>query len=102
MACGLIVRESKAKRLAAITNVHDFKSLDVSLQRGKGDRSQKIADSGSDERRQPPWHPAIQCLGNSQNVAGLWLKYGAKTVKIETSLRCKILVGERQFVDDRR
>ncbi|WP_375415608.1 hypothetical protein [uncultured Bradyrhizobium sp.] len=29
-------------------------------------------DAGS-----PPWHPAIHCLSGSQNVAGLWLLYGA-------------------------
>jgi len=39
----------------------------------------------------PLWHPAIQCLAYSQNVAGLWLKYGAKTPNIWTSLRRKIL-----------
>ena len=31
-------------------------------------------------------------LRYSQNVAGLWLKYGAKSLKIETSSQCKILV----------
>jgi len=30
-------------------------------------------------------------LRYSQNVAGLWLKYGAKPLKIETSLRCEVL-----------
>ena len=27
----------------------------------------------------------------SENVAGLWLKYGVKSLKIETSSQCKIL-----------
>jgi len=30
----------------------------------------------------PHWHPAIQCIRYSQNVAGLWLKYGAKPPNI--------------------
>jgi hypothetical protein len=30
----------------------------------------------------PQWHPAIQLLITyCQNVAGLWLKYGAKSLK---------------------
>jgi hypothetical protein len=37
MACRTVVRESKAKRLAGITNVHDLKISRCSLQRGKGD-----------------------------------------------------------------
>jgi hypothetical protein len=41
-----------------------------------------------------PLAPAIQCLRNSQNVAGLWLKYGVKSLKIETSSQCKILVRD--------
>jgi hypothetical protein len=42
----------------------------------------------------PHWHPAIQCLRYSQNVAGLWLKYGAKSLKNETFQRCKILFDD--------
>jgi hypothetical protein len=70
------------------------KSLDVLCSEEKARSSQKIAVPGSDERRQPPWHPTIQCLRNSQNVAGLWLKYGVQSLKIETSSRCKILVRD--------
>src|SRR5262245_30700612 len=33
------------------------------------------------ERQHPHWHPAIRCLRIRQNVAGLWLKYGAKSHK---------------------
>ncbi|MGH6777711.1 MAG: hypothetical protein ACRECL_06850 [Bradyrhizobium sp.] len=29
----------------------------------------------------PHWHPTIQCVAVCQNVAGLWLKYGAKDGK---------------------
>jgi hypothetical protein len=29
-----------------------------------------------------------------QNVAGLWLKYGAKSLKIETSSQCEILLRD--------
>ena len=35
----------------------------------------------------PHWHPAIQCLLIRQIVAGLWLKYGAKSPKIGANLR---------------
>jgi hypothetical protein len=31
----------------------------------------------------PHWHPAIHCITYRQNVAGLWLKYGVKSRKIE-------------------
>ncbi|WP_213773007.1 hypothetical protein [Bradyrhizobium sp. dw_78] len=40
--------------------------------------SWKIAVPLVDHRRQSHGHPAIQFLTNRQNVAGLWLKYGAK------------------------
>jgi hypothetical protein len=42
----------------------------------------------------PHWHPAIQRLHSSQNVAGLWLKYGVKSLKVETSPRCEILLRD--------
>ena len=42
----------------------------------------------------PHWHPTIQCLRPSQNVAGLWLKYGVKSLKIETSSLCEILMDD--------
>jgi hypothetical protein len=29
-----------------------------------------------------------------RNVAGLWLKYGAKFLKIEPSSQCEILLGD--------
>ena len=51
----------------------------------------KIAAPWVDHRRQPPLAPGDSTLTYSQNVAGLWLKYGAKSLKIETSSRCKIL-----------
>ena len=35
-------------------------------------------------------YPCIVC----QNVAGLWLKYGVKPLKIETSLRSEILLHD--------
>jgi len=94
MACRMDVRESKAKRLAGITNVHDLKISRSFCGKEKATGSCEIADPLSDERRPPPWHPAIQCLPNRQNVAGLWLKYGVKSLKIETSSQCKIVVGD--------
>jgi len=42
----------------------------------------------------PTGDPAIQYLITRQDVAGLWLKYGVKPVKIETSLRCGILLAD--------
>jgi hypothetical protein len=42
----------------------------------------------------PLWHPAIQSLTYCQNVAGLWLKYGAKSPIIGTSWACKILTSD--------
>ena len=70
---------------------------------GKGDGFIELASPRVDEHRQPPlWHPDIQRLAYSQNVAGLWLKYGAKTPNIWTSLRRKILPHVRQFVDEER
>jgi hypothetical protein len=60
----------------------------------KATGSWKIADPWSLLAGSPHWHPTIQCVLNSQNVAGLWLKYGAKSLKVETSSRCKILFGD--------
>jgi hypothetical protein len=54
------------------------------------------------DHRQPPWRPAIQRLRYRQNVAGLWLKYGAKSLKIEASSQCGIVDRMRRFVDDNR
>jgi hypothetical protein len=62
----------------------------------------KIANSLRWTAGSPPWRPAIQCLRYRQNVAGLWLKYGAKSLKIEASLQCGIVVRMRRFVDDNR
>ena len=41
-----------------------------------------------------PLAPGDSVLTYSQNVAGLWLKYGAKSPFNGTSLRCKILFGD--------
>jgi hypothetical protein len=43
------------------------------------------------ESRQPPLAPGDSTHTQSQNVAGLWLKYGVKSAKIETSSQCEIL-----------
>jgi hypothetical protein len=42
----------------------------------------------------PTGNPAIQYLVIRQDVAGLWLKYGVKSPKIETSSRCGILLED--------
>jgi hypothetical protein len=56
----------------------------------KATGSWMIADPLLDEPRQPPLASGDSILRYSQNVAGLWLKYGAKSLKIETSSQCKI------------
>ena len=58
---------------------------------GKGEGFMKIAVPWVDHRRQPP---GDSTLTYSQNVAGLWLKYGAKSLKIEGSAAQKILWGD--------
>jgi hypothetical protein len=42
----------------------------------------------------PSGNPAIHCLTYCQNVAGLWLKYGAKPVNIGTSLWYEIIARD--------
>jgi hypothetical protein len=69
------------------------RSLDVSWLQGKGDGFILVADP-LEKRRQPPLVPGDSMLTYSQNVAGLWLKYGAKSLKIEASSQCKILPGD--------
>ena len=56
--------------------------------------SRMIADPPVLECRQPPLAPGDSIPYVCQNVAGLWLKYGAKSLKIETSLRCEILLHD--------
>jgi hypothetical protein len=41
-------------------------------------------------RRQPPLAPGDSNTYVSQNVAGMWIKYGVKFLKIETSLPSEI------------
>jgi hypothetical protein len=51
----------------------------------------------------PHWKPAIQYLCIvCQNVAGLWLKYGVKSLKIETSWPSEIPFSMRRFIDNNR
>jgi hypothetical protein len=53
---------------------------------GKGDEFKRVADPlRSVNAGSPHCRPAIQCLCNSQNVAGLWLKYGVRSVKVDPS-----------------
>jgi len=67
-----------------------YKSLDVSRLQGKGDEFMEDRRSLRITAGSPHWHPTIQCLHPPQDVAGLWLKYGVKSLKIETSSLCKI------------
>jgi hypothetical protein len=70
-------------------------SLDIARPSGKGDgfimerRVPNSMNAGS-----PHWHPVIHCLCILQNVAGLWLKYGANFPKIAASLRRKNKLGD--------
>jgi hypothetical protein len=90
------VRESGTKKLAGITNNYGLQ-IDLSMFLG---RKEKATGSWMiaypqveqvEEPRQPPLAFRDSTLTLCQNVAGLWLKYGAKSLKIETSSRCKIL-----------
>jgi hypothetical protein len=47
-----------------------------------------------DHPRQPPLASGDSMYKYRQNVAGLWLKYGAKSLNIETSSHCKIPDGD--------
>jgi hypothetical protein len=59
--------------------------------KGKATGSREIAGSLVDDRRQPPLASGDSMHTYSQNVAGLWLKYGAKSPNIETFSHRKIL-----------
>ncbi len=52
--------------------------------------------------RQPPLASGDSIPILRQNVAGLWLKYGAKYRKIETSSRYRMHMVPRRFVSDNR
>jgi len=58
------------------------KSLDVSRPRGTGDGIISEIASSLVEITGSPRHSVIQRIRYSQNVAGLWLKYGVKSRKI--------------------
>jgi hypothetical protein len=98
------VREAKAKALIKKQRLGPEsqttmmrRSLDVSRPQGKAKgslRSPSPRDRQVDHRRQPPLEPDDSILTYRQNVAGLWLKYGAKSLKSRTSSRCKILWGD--------
>jgi hypothetical protein len=88
------VRESGTKKLAGITNNNGLQ-IDLSMFLGRNEQatgSWMIAYPQLEEPRQPPLAFRDSKLTLCQNVAGLWLKYGAKSLKIETSGPCKILL----------
>jgi hypothetical protein len=67
-----------------------LRSLDVARLTEKGDGfiiGSPIPNSVNADG--PHWHPAIQVLFIRQNVAGLWLKYGATSAIIEAYSRRK-------------
>ena len=93
------VREAKAKALIKSKgwgrNHEQQCCVNLSMFLGRKEKamnSSLVADPlRSVNAGSPHCRPAIQCLCNSQNVAGLWLKYGAKSLKSRTSSRCKKL-----------
>jgi hypothetical protein len=70
------------------------RSLDVAWPWGKGDAFMEIADPRVMISGRPAGIRRFNCLRYSQNVAALWLKYGAKSLKSETFQRCKILFDD--------
>ena len=89
------VREPKAKRSAGITNNNGAQISRCFLGRKEqATGSWMIADSLSRKTPgRPHLAPGDSILRYSQNVAGLWLKYGVKSLKIETSSQRGILCG---------
>jgi hypothetical protein len=75
------------------------RSLDVSGRKEKAGTPVPLVDeiTGS-----PHWRPAIRCLPECQNVAGLWLKYGAKPFNIDNFPCCENLFGDVTIVDENR
>jgi hypothetical protein len=82
------IRELMAKATAGIANANGVQSSRCfsAVWNRRCDRPFRVVNAVS-----PLWHPAIQHLTYCQNVAGLWLKYGAKSVNIETSSWCAII-----------
>jgi hypothetical protein len=60
----------------------------------KAKGSWKIADPSVVLNAGSPLAPGDSMHTYRQNVAGLWLKYGAKSLKIETSSQCEIQFGD--------
>jgi hypothetical protein len=88
------VRESKDQK--AGRNREQQRCVNLSMFLGRKEKamnSWKIADPLVDNRRQPPLAPDDSMVTSSQDVVGLWLKYGVKSLKIETSLLCEILMN---------
>jgi hypothetical protein len=67
--------------------------LDLSMLVGHRKRTKdhlSIAPPDQKNAGSPHWHPTIHSSSIRQNVAGLWLKYGARPAKTTASLRRKI------------
>jgi hypothetical protein len=60
----------------------------------KAKGSWKIADPLVVLTADSPLAPGDSMHTYTENVAGLWLKYGAKSLKIETSSQCEILFDD--------
>ena len=60
-------------------NLEDQWSAELSMFLGrKWEQQIATAVPRSNRWPTPHWHSAIQCLTYSQNVVGMWLKYGAR------------------------
>src|SRR4029077_9095091 len=77
---GMLVREIRSLKGRPKPRTRmPYRSLNVARLSGTGDGFTRSPIPNTLNRRSPPWHPAIQLLTTyCQNVAGLWLKYGAK------------------------
>ncbi|SHL10413.1 hypothetical protein SAMN05444159_5000 [Bradyrhizobium lablabi] len=81
--------------MAGITNSYGLQ-IDLSMFLGRNEQATgpwMIAYPQVEEPRQPPLAFRDSKLTICQNVAGLWLKYGAKSLKIAASPPAKFLPG---------
>src|ERR1700712_1991971 len=89
-ATRLDIRESKANRLAGITNGN---GVQISRCFSAARERRRAHGRSPFPGRSPPAAPLASGDSThtySQNVAGLWLKYGAKSLNIEASSHRKI------------
>jgi hypothetical protein len=93
-ACRIVVRTIKGRKTGR--NLERQWCAGLSMLLGRGEKATNSWKSPIPEVMIPGshWLRRFNCLRYSQNVAGLWLKYGAKSQKTETFQRCKILFDD--------